>query len=199
MRIAEDLRGTTTETKLLLLGASGPDDLSPAVQSSIANHEFEVVQHQITIDYEWYTAEQVLSALLPSGGAAESSVDGTNTSANGTPTSYTTIGHLAHLNLRDSYLPYRFLIARVILDKNAQTLRTVVNKLDSIDNEFRFFAMELLAGEPDYTVTSNESGCLFTFDFRKVYFNSRLHTEHARIVSLLRRGDQIGRGNLPGD
>jgi len=31
-------------------------------------------------------------------------------------------------------------------------LRTVVNKLDTIDTQFRFFKMELLAGEPDYIV-----------------------------------------------
>lgn len=31
-------------------------------------------------------------------------------------------------------------------------VRTVVNKLDSIDTQFRFFKMELLAGEPNYVV-----------------------------------------------
>ena len=31
-------------------------------------------------------------------------------------------------------------------------LRTVVNKLNSIDTQFRFFKMELLAGEPNYIV-----------------------------------------------
>ncbi len=28
----------------------------------------------------------------------------------------------------------------------------MINKLETIDNEFRFFKMELLAGEPDYIV-----------------------------------------------
>ena len=36
--------------------------------------------------------------------------------------------------------------------KNNQ-LRTVINKLDIIDNEFRYFQMEVLAGEPDFNVT----------------------------------------------
>jgi len=31
-------------------------------------------------------------------------------------------------------------------------LRTIVNKLDSIDTQFRFFKMELLAGDPNYVV-----------------------------------------------
>ena len=57
----------------------------------------------------------------------------------------------AHLNLRDEYLPHRHLIAQVILDKNAH-IRTVVNKLDTIDHEFRFFKMEVLAGDDDLDV-----------------------------------------------
>lgn len=31
-------------------------------------------------------------------------------------------------------------------------IKTVVNKLDSIDTKYRFFKMELLAGDPNYVV-----------------------------------------------
>jgi tRNA (guanine37-N1)-methyltransferase len=75
----------------------------------------------------------------------------------------------AHLNLNDEYLPYKYVIGQVILDVCAfnhvhslenltnvtqknKRVKTVVNKLDSIDTKFRFFKMELLAGEPDYVV-----------------------------------------------
>ena len=37
-------------------------------------------------------------------------------------------------------------------------MRTVVNKLDVIQNKFRVFDMELLAGEPDYLVEHVSSG-----------------------------------------
>lgn len=40
-------------------------------------------------------------------------------------------------------------------------------------------------------ITQHEANCKFTFDFSQVYWNSRLHTEHERIVSLFKPGDVI--------
>lgn len=40
-------------------------------------------------------------------------------------------------------------------------------------------------------VGKNESGCKFTFDFSKVYWNSRLHHEHERLVALFNPGEVI--------
>lgn len=98
--------------------------------------------------------------------------------------------HAAHFNLREEYLPYKYLIGQVTLDKNA-AIETVVNKLDTIDNEFRFFQMEVLAGRPDFIVEISESGCRFRFDFSKVYWNSRLQGEHARLVDSFDKQDVI--------
>jgi len=39
----------------------------------------------------------------------------------------------------------------VVVQKN-KGVKTVVNKLNTIDTKFRFFKMELLAGEPGYVV-----------------------------------------------
>ena len=78
----------------------------------------------------------------------------------------------------------------VMLEQQS-SLRTVVNKTDSIDNTFRFFKMELLAGEDDMVTTVHENGCKFAFDFSKVYWNSRLHTEHKRVVEMVNKGDVI--------
>lgn len=78
----------------------------------------------------------------------------------------------------------------VVLDQQS-SVRTVVNKTDSIDNTFRFFKMELLAGEDNMNATVRENGCTFTFDFSKVYWNSRLHTEHERVIGLIKPGDVV--------
>lgn len=44
------------------------------------------------------------------------------------PSSFETVGHIAHLNIRDELIPYKHLIGQVILDKNLN-IRTVVNKV----------------------------------------------------------------------
>lgn len=51
--------------------------------------------------------------------------------------------------------------------------------------------MEVIAGEPDFVTSTSESGCTFTFDFSRVYWNSRLHTEHERLVNQFEPGTVV--------
>ncbi len=106
------------------------------------------------------------------------------------PCGFSTVGHVAHMNIRDVYLPYKYLIGSVILDKN-RSIRTVVNKLDTIDSVYRNFEMEILAGDQDLQVEHQEGGNLYKFDFSKVYWNSRLQTEHFRLVEQFKMGDAV--------
>lgn len=53
-------------------------------------------------------------------------------------------------------------------------MKTVVNKEGIIDNTFRNFKMDLLAGEENYVTQIKEHNCVFELDFSKVYWNSRL-------------------------
>ncbi|KPM39928.1 tRNA (guanine(37)-N1)-methyltransferase [Neonectria ditissima] len=108
------------------------------------------------------------------------------------PTGFNTVGHVAHLNIRSQYLPYKKLIAEVLLDKNPH-LRTVINKIDNVgsENEFRTFAYEVLGGPDDLNVEVSEAGCVFKFDYSKVYWNSKLDTEHKRVTSLFKPGEVV--------
>lgn len=98
----------------------------------------------------------------------------------------------AHLNIRDEYLPYKNIIAEVLMDKNSH-IKTVINKIDNVgsENEFRTFAYEVLGGPDDLNVEVSEAGCTFKFDYSKVYWNSKLDTEHKRIVGLFQPGEVV--------
>lgn len=71
------------------------------------------------------------------------------------------------------YLSIFKLPGEVLLDK-VSSVKTVVNKLGPIDNTYRNFQMELLAGEENYVTQTKEHNCTFELDFSKVYWNSRL-------------------------
>ena len=99
---------------------------------------------------------------------------------------------------------------KAILDKNRLKIKLVMNKIGTIENEFRTFTMEILTGDaldletveklcanesqeevqlkigPQHQkimqVVVKEHGCKFQLDFARVYFNSRLQGEHDRLV-----------------
>ncbi|XP_064625275.1 tRNA (guanine(37)-N1)-methyltransferase-like [Lineus longissimus] len=132
--------------------------------------------YDIDLGYENWPADEILRGILPED---QDSVSG-----------FTLIGHIAHLNLKSHLLEYKNVIGEVLLDKTP-TVRTVVNKVDTIDNTFRNFNLEVLAGETDFITTAKENGCAFEMDFSKVYWNSRLSTEHQRIVDQLQCNDLV--------
>ena len=108
------------------------------------------------------------------------------------PTSFAQAGHVAHLNLRDKHLAHKHLVAQVLLDKNP-ALRTVINKVASVGSvsAFRTFPYEVLCGPDDLDVTVREQKCTFRFNFGQVYWNTRLQTEHERIVAKFGPGEAV--------
>ncbi|KAJ3214103.1 serine/threonine-protein kinase M1 [Dinochytrium kinnereticum] len=168
-------------TRLLLLDpavatADNFESLPAGVQEFATSVGAEPSQYTLSLGYDYWTADQILRSILPD----ELEVPG----------SFEMIGHIAHLNLRDQYLPYKSIIGEVLLDKN-KYIRTVVNKTDSIDHTFRFFKMELLAGEDQMIAEIKESNCRFKVDFSAVYWNSRLQGEHDRIVRTFNKNDLV--------
>jgi len=103
-------------------------------------------------------------------------------------TGFTLVGHIAHLNLKENLLPFKTVIGEILL--KLPNVKTVVNKTNVIDNTYRNFEMEVLAGEADnYVVSIKENKVKFELDFSKVYWNSRLSTEHERLVKKIRQGE----------
>ena len=134
----------------------------------------------IQLNYENLSAEEVFREVLPLPPGESLS-------------SWSVVGHIIHLNLKEHLLPYKTLIGNVLLDKNP-SVRLVVNKTSEIESEFRVFPMEILASkslEETTLVEVKASGCIFKFDFAKVYWNPRLDTEHQRIIDKCRKGMDV--------
>lgn len=128
------------------------------------------------LTYDNWNAEDILKAILPADQEA--------------CTSFSRIGHIIHVNLRTHLIPYKRLIGEVYRDKIHGT-RCVINKIQTIENTYRNFHLELLCGEEDYHVEVKENGISFEFDFSQVYWNPRLSTEHERIIKMHKEGDVL--------
>jgi tRNA (guanine37-N1)-methyltransferase len=159
---------------------NSPDTWGKVLKEAVAKNELSVIPYELHLDYDFWDYRDVMQSVLP-----EEVHDCI-------PTGFNTVGHVAHLNLRDHALPYKKLIGEVLRDKNPQ-ITTVINKIDQVgeENEFRTFNYEVLAGEDDLNVEVREGGCVFRFDYAKVYWNSKLETEHTRLVELFRPGEVI--------
>ncbi|EFA75248.1 tRNA guanine-N1--methyltransferase [Heterostelium album PN500] len=137
-----------------------PDNL----QSFLKTHSIEVVKHQVQLNYNNFSYEEVMKELIPTGLPI--------------PHAFEKIGHIAHLNLKEELLPYKNMIGQVILDKKGPQIRTVLNKVGKIDTVFRTFNFELLAGDNDLLA-------------QVVYWNSRLQFEHSNLIQTFKSHDIV--------
>ncbi|GAB1311121.1 tRNA(m(1)G37)methyltransferase [Madurella fahalii] len=170
--------------KCLLLNptvkAGESDTWGPVLKDGVQKQELTVIPYELQLDYDYWNYRDVMTSILP-----EELHDDI-------PSGFNIAGHVAHLNLRENYLPFKKLVAEILLDKNPQ-LKTVINKIDSVgtESEFRTFQYEVLAGPDDLNVQVSESGCTFEFDYSKVYWNSRLETEHRRLINIFQPGEVV--------
>ena len=152
-----------------------------ATLTELANQgKLSVIPYNLQLDYKYWTYHDIISAILPPSAQEE------------IPSGFSQVGHVAHLNLREAYLPYKYLIAQILMDKNP-TVKTVINKIDDVgeESEYRTFKYEVLAGPDDMNVTVSEENCTFVFDYSKVYWNTRLNTEHKRLVAMFKEGEAV--------
>ena len=124
----------------------------------------------IKLGYQHFNVTQILRSILPE-----------TISDTDIVSSFEIVGHIAHLNLKECHAEYKNIIGQIILDKNP-CIKTVVNKTGIINSEFRFFDMEVIAGDNDFITTTIENKIKYRLDYSKVYWNSKLGTEHSRIV-----------------
>ncbi|XP_075874178.1 tRNA (guanine(37)-N(1))-methyltransferase isoform X2 [Nelusetta ayraudi] len=179
-RVVQDQEGCS-DFRLVLLDphkVSSPGSFSEAEAEALRSFNVaeDLHDYELQLTYHNLKSEEVLEAVLPQGQDVTSS--------------FSRVGHIAHMNLRDHQLPYKNLIGQVIMDKNPG-VTCVVNKTNMIDSTYRNFKMQVLAGEENMVAKVKENGVTYEFDFSSVYWNPRLSTEHQRVVDLLKRGDTV--------
>lgn len=161
------------EVRKMVLRKKDDDVLQdPVVVKLLADNvgSVEVSSFSLEFNYPDWNVDEALHKILP---------------FEEVPSSFEIVGHIAHVNLKDEWLPFQFIIGKVFLDKNKPRIKTVVNKEGQIDTKYRTFGMKVIAGEAkkDWSIVKmKEEGCQFELDFTKVYWNSRLGGEHRRVV-----------------
>ena len=174
---------TTTKSAFRKLVLKNNDDSlwqDPLLQDVLRQDDISKSSFSLTVGYDTLTAEQVLSMLLP---------------LEEIPSAFEAVGPVAHVNLRDEALPFQHIIGKVLMDKNSPRIQTVVNKVGTVDTVYRTFSMKVIAGndkEGWSQVSVKEEGAVFSLDFQKVYWNSRLSQEHHWLVRRIQRNPGNG-------
>ena len=128
--VQDDPDSADGSVRLVILNEGEEVEALPAAAAAFVKEKgFERVPYTLTLGYEHCSVETVLKKLLPEGCDI--------------PSSFETVGHIAHLNLRDEHKGYEGIIGQVLLDKNPK-LKTVVNKTETLCHTvFRVFQMEV--------------------------------------------------------
>ncbi|TYI21941.1 hypothetical protein ES332_A06G072600v1 [Gossypium tomentosum] len=177
--------------------------------------EIEVVPYSLTLGYSYWTADHILKQILPLGVEVPSSfetivkflINPAFLSCCSQYLCYPNSGVDARYGIYPMWLllyygcyycfasscPFLVLIAGNFIpwQKNYPRIKTVVNKVGTITNEFRVPKFEILAGESDMATEVKQYGATFKLDYSLVYWNSRLEHEHIRLVSQFRPGETI--------
>lgn len=161
-----------SDSKVILLHPETPplDQLPEDVQELLASEGVESNGQEINVSFchTDFTASYVLCSILPK-------------EVHPPPNAFETIGHVAHLNLKELHLPYKSIIGEVILE-TLPAIRTVICKEGKVSGPYRTYGFGVLAGTKDTSVKLQENGVHMKFDVAKVYWSSRLSEERRRIL-----------------
>lgn len=159
------------------------DTLLPILSSEqrkfIEENNVSFKNEQISLTVENVTLSELLSSVLP---PHVSNVSG-----------FSTIGHIAQLNINEEHLPYKAVIGEAVLLKNPE-IKTVVAKLNNLHSEniYRTLDFEVIAGVDKTFTRTMENKFVYFLDLKKVFFNPRLIRERAELISTFLPSEVIG-------
>lgn len=101
-------------------------------------------RHVVTRIYPHdYSVDELLRILLPTATELPGS-------------SFEVVGTIAHVNLRDEFLPFQYWIGKVLYDKHVPRIQTIVTKVGTIETVYRTFDMQVIAPCRDEPIEGKE-------------------------------------------
>lgn len=147
--------------------------LTPEFFDSEFNSNFKIVNLEIILNAKFFSHTELFKKLIS---------DDFQLSA------YEIIGGIIHLNLTEEQREFKKIIADVLYFK---TGNTIINKIGKIEDTYRFYKNEILAGKKTLVTTHKENGVKFRMDLGEVYWCSRLQTERNKILSMIKRNQVV--------
>ncbi len=136
-------------------------------------NKYIVTRLKIILTADYFSYQEILKKLIPPEIC---------------PGSFEIIGNIIHLNLDESHIKYKKIIGEII---HYKTGMTVINKIDKIHNDFRFYEYEILAGNNNMKTFHVEDNVKIFIDLEKVYWCSRLQNERLKIVKDAKKGEVV--------
>eukprot|EP00250_Pteridium_aquilinum_P017252 c23531_g1_i1 orf=775-2925(-) len=136
----------------------------------------ELVPCKLTLYYEYWSMEEIISHLLPQGEMM--------------PLSIKIMGHIAVLSLGEQYSFVKHLIAKVVINKHRPRVKTVINKLEPVEGRYHS-TLEVLAGNHSVVTTIIEDKISFLVNLATVYWDSELAPERQRLIQRFSKKDVV--------
>lgn len=130
VKVVKNIEGENDKKEILLSKDFGtePEKLPENLREYVTEKGLPVDKHEVNISYDNYSTHEALEKVLPEGIVV--------------PTGFETVGHIAHMNLGEEHMPYKYQIGQVFLEKNP-TIKTVLTKVGHIENVYRTYNFEV--------------------------------------------------------
>ncbi|KAI5078860.1 hypothetical protein GOP47_0006531 [Adiantum capillus-veneris] len=127
----------------------------------------EIVSCTLTLFYKYWSMEEIISSLLPSGETL--------------PLPIKVLGHVAVLQLGEQYSSVKFFLGKVILDKHRPKVKTVINKPEPVEG-WSLPTFEVLAGNHSLVTSIVENEMQFIINLATMHWDSELAGERKRLI-----------------
>jgi tRNA (guanine37-N1)-methyltransferase len=104
--------------------------------------------------------------------------------------SFDIIGDIAMLEIPSELSSYQLEIAKALM-RLYPHLKTIAKKAQGTTGEYRIRPVEVIYGENKTSTLAKENGYLLYVDLNKAYYNPRMAAERMRIVSQIKKGENI--------